>query len=60
MMILANIRVHEFFDKNFDEFKLHPETRKNLEIIEYHINYNLPIEKNVLFFLTKSYFKAFI
>ena len=46
-MILANIRVHEFFDKNFDEFRLHPETKKNLEIIEYHINYNLPIEKKV-------------
>lgn len=46
-MILANIRVHEFFEKNFEEFRLHPETRKNLEIIEYHLNYNLPIEKKV-------------
>lgn len=54
-MILANIRVHEFFEKNFEEFSLHPETRKNLEIIEYHLNYNLPIEKKV-----KNYFYLFI
>jgi hypothetical protein len=46
-LLLANIRAHEFFDKNFAEFALHPELKKNLETIEYHLNYNLPIEKRV-------------
>jgi len=44
---LATIRVHEFFDKNFSELALHPEVKKKLEILEYHLNYNLPIDKKV-------------
>jgi hypothetical protein len=47
MLVLASIKTHEFFDKFFEDTQLHPETRKNLEIIEHHVKYNLPIEKRV-------------
>jgi len=45
--VLASIKTHEFFDKFFEETKLHPEIQKNLEIIEYNVKHNLPIEKRV-------------
>jgi hypothetical protein len=48
MTILASIKVYEFFDKFFEDNRLHPETRKQLETIEYHLNHNLPIEKKVI------------
>ncbi len=47
MIVLASIKTHEFMDKFFEECKLHPEVKKNLEIIEHHVKYNLPIEKRV-------------
>ncbi len=45
--MLAAIKTHEFFDKFFEETKLHPEIQKNLEIIEYKVKHNLPVEKKV-------------
>jgi hypothetical protein len=48
-LILATIRTHEFFDKFFEDTQLHPEMRKNLEIIEHGLKYNQPIEKRVLY-----------
>jgi hypothetical protein len=49
MAVLSLIRTHEFFDKNFEDCQLHPEMRKNLEIIEHNIKYNLPVEKRVIY-----------
>jgi hypothetical protein len=47
MCVLATIKSYEFFDKFFEDNQLHPEIRKQLETIEYHVNHNLPIEKKV-------------
>jgi hypothetical protein len=55
--IQVTIRTHEFFDKNFEEAQLHPEVRKNLEVIDYHMKYNLPIEKRILFETVPELFK---
>ena len=46
------IKVHEMFSKNFPEFNIHPEVKINLEKLEYHLNYNIPIDKKV--FINKS------
>ena len=48
----VTIKVHEMFSKNFPEFNIHPEVKINLEILEYHLNYNIPIDKKV--FINKS------
>lgn len=47
MAVLSLIKTHEFFDKFFEDTQLHPEMRKNLEIIENCVKYNLPVEKRV-------------
>ena len=54
------IRVHEQLMKNFPEFNLHPEVQKNLEKLEYHLNYNIPIDKHVLIYNTRSYSKLYL
>ena len=45
---MSTIKTNEFFDKFFEETKLHPQIQKNLEIIEYHVKHNLPVEKKVI------------
>ena len=47
MCVLTTIKTHEFFDKFFEDTQLHPEMRKNLEIIEHQVKYNLPVAKEV-------------
>ena len=33
----------------FDEVSLHPETMKGLEILHYHVDNNIPVEKELVF-----------
>lgn len=40
----------------FDEFNYHPEVLKGLEILHYHVEHNLPIEKELVFKLVPELF----
>jgi len=48
-LILGVLRYYIQTDRLFPELKLHPETKSLLEKINYGIEYNLPIEKEVLY-----------
>jgi hypothetical protein len=47
--ILGMIKYHELRHHLFEEVSLHPEVKKDLEVLHYHVENNFPIEKELLF-----------
>ena len=47
--VLGVIKYHQIRHALFEEVSLHPEVMKGLEILHYHVENNLPIEKELVF-----------
>lgn len=47
--VLGVIKYHQVRQQLFDEVSLHPETMKGLEILHYHVDNNIPVEKELVF-----------
>jgi len=47
--VLGMIKYHQISQTIFEEKSLHPEILKGLEILHYHVENNLPVEKELLF-----------
>ena len=47
--VLGVIKYHQIRQQLFDEVSLHPETMKGLEILHYHVDNNIPVEKELVF-----------
>ena len=47
--MLTSIKYHQIKHNLFEEVNVHPEILKNLEILHYHTENNLPVEKEVRF-----------
>ena len=47
--VLGIIKYHQIRHALFEEVSLHPEIMKGLEILHYHVENNLPIEKELVF-----------
>ena len=47
--VLGMIKYHQISHALFEEVSLHPEIRKGFEILHYHVENNLPIEKELVF-----------
>lgn len=47
--VLGVIKYHQLRQALWEEISLHPETMKGLEILHYHVDNNLPVEKELVF-----------
>jgi len=54
--VLGTIKYHQIGHALFEEKSLHPEVMKGLEILHYHVENNLPIEKELVFKLVPELF----
>ena len=54
--VLGMIKYHQIGHALFEEVSLHPEIIKGLEILHYHAENNLPIEKELVFKLVPELF----
>ena len=54
--VLGVIKYHQIRHALFEEVSLHPEVMKGLEILHYHAENNLPVEKELLFTLVPELF----
>lgn len=54
--VLGVIKYHQIRHALFEEVSLHPEILKGLEILHYHVENNLPIEKELVYKLVPELF----
>lgn len=54
--MLGMIKYHQIRQNLFEEVSLHPETLRNLEVLHYHVEHNIPIEKELVFKLVPELF----
>jgi len=54
--VLGVIKLHQIRHSVFAEVRLHPEAMKSLEILHYHVEHNLPVEKELLFKMVPELF----
>ena len=47
--VLGIIKYHQIQHTVFDDVSLHPEVMKGLEILHYHVENNLPVEKEMVY-----------
>ena len=54
--VLGMMKYHQVRHALFDEVNLHPEIMKGLEVLHYHVENNLPVEKELVFKLVPELF----
>jgi hypothetical protein len=54
--VLGIIKYHQIKQEMFEEVSYHPEILKGFEILHYHVEHNLPIEKELVFKLVPELF----
>lgn len=54
--VLGVIKYHQIKHSVFEETHYHPEVLKGLEVLHYHVEHNLPIEKEMVFKLVPELF----
>lgn len=54
--VLGVIKYHQIKHAVFDEIHYHPEVLKGLEVLHYHVEHNLPVEKELIFKLVPELF----
>lgn len=54
--VLGMIKYHQIKQEMFEEVSYHPEILKGFEILHYHVEHNLPIEKELVFKLVPELF----
>ena len=54
--VLGIIKYHQIRHALFEEISLHPELMKDIEVLHYHVENNLPIEKEMVFKLVPELF----
>jgi hypothetical protein len=54
--VLGSIKYHQIKQEMFEEVSYHPEILKGFEILHYHVEHNLPIEKELVFKLVPELF----
>ena len=54
--VLGVIKYHQIKHSIFDEVHYHPEVIKGLETLHYHVEHNLPVEKELIFKLVPELF----
>jgi hypothetical protein len=54
--VLGTIKYHQIKQEMFEEVSYHPEVLKGFEILHYHVDHNLPIEKELVFKLVPELF----
>ena len=54
--VLGVIKYHQIRHALFEEVSIHPEIMKGLEILHYHVENNLPVEKELVFKLVPELF----
>jgi hypothetical protein len=52
--VLGVIKYHQIRQNLFEEVSLHPEVMKGLEVLHFHVENNLPIEKEVILIITHN------
>lgn len=55
--VLGVIKYHQIRHSVFDEVHFHPEILKGLETLHYHVEHNIPVEKELVFKLVPELFK---
>jgi len=54
--VLGIIKYHQIKHSVFEEFHFHPETLRGLETLHYHVEHNLPVEKELVFRMVPELF----